>query len=89
MRHPLSLVQRKAHWPRHMVERFLQADYELLAMLSNGKLLATPLTTLQWRRVLAETGRVRAVAVARTEKCNSYWMGQATMERPTDLTKGH
>jgi hypothetical protein len=43
MRHLLSLVQRKAHWPRHMVERFMQADYELL---SNGELVAAPLPTL-------------------------------------------
>ena len=40
MRHLLSLAQRKAHWPQPMVERFLQVNYTLLAVLSNGELLA-------------------------------------------------
>jgi photosystem II stability/assembly factor-like uncharacterized protein len=49
-------------WSRHMVERFHQADQELLAVLSNGELLAAPLMTLEWRRILPEAGWVRAVA---------------------------
>lgn len=48
-------------WSRHMVERFLQVNYELLAVLSNGELLAAPLPTLQWRPILPEAGWVRAV----------------------------
>jgi photosystem II stability/assembly factor-like uncharacterized protein len=57
-------------WPRHMVERFAQAGDELLAVLSNGALLAAPLEALragqavEWRRLLGAAGRVAAVAVA-------------------------
>jgi hypothetical protein len=43
-------------WARHMVERFWQVDYELLAVLSNGELLAAPLMTLQWRHILPDAG---------------------------------
>lgn len=49
-------------WSRYMVERFLQVDYDLLAVLSNGALLAAPLTSLQWRDILLDAGWVRAVA---------------------------
>jgi photosystem II stability/assembly factor-like uncharacterized protein len=48
-------------WPRHMVERFAQADEELLAVLSNGELLAAPLSTLAWQRILPTVGQVAAV----------------------------
>ena len=48
-------------WPRHMVERFHQAGDELFAVLSNGELLATPLTALSWRRILTEAHGVTAV----------------------------
>jgi photosystem II stability/assembly factor-like uncharacterized protein len=50
-------------WRRHMVERFLQVDNELLAVLSNGALHAAPLATLEWRRILPEVGEVAAVTV--------------------------
>jgi photosystem II stability/assembly factor-like uncharacterized protein len=39
-------------WYRHMVERFVQAGEELLAVLSNGELLSAPLAGLAWRRIL-------------------------------------
>jgi photosystem II stability/assembly factor-like uncharacterized protein len=52
-------------WPQHMIERFLQVNYELLAVLSNGELLAAPLSTLQWQPILPEAGWVRAVATMR------------------------
>jgi photosystem II stability/assembly factor-like uncharacterized protein len=52
-------------WSEHMVERFFQMDYELLAVLSNGELVAAPLPTLQWRQILPEAGWVRAVAAMR------------------------
>lgn len=56
-------------WSQHMVERFLQVDYELLAVLSNGGLLkaalAAPLLTLHWRYILPDAGWVRAVAMMR------------------------
>jgi photosystem II stability/assembly factor-like uncharacterized protein len=48
-------------WSRHMVERFVQVDGELLAVLSNGDLLVAPLMTLQWQQILPDAGWVRAV----------------------------
>lgn len=52
-------------WSRHMVERFLQLGYELLAVLSNGTLLAASLAPLQWGAILPDAGWVRAVAAVR------------------------
>jgi hypothetical protein len=49
-------------WPRGMVERFFQVGDELLAILSNGQLLAAPIETLAWRRILPEVGGVTAAA---------------------------
>jgi photosystem II stability/assembly factor-like uncharacterized protein len=49
-------------WARGMVERFLQVDQELLAVLSNGQLLSAPLASLTWQRFLPAAGRVAAVA---------------------------
>jgi photosystem II stability/assembly factor-like uncharacterized protein len=46
-------------WPRHMVERFFQVGNTLLAVLSNGELLAAELGTLAWRRILPEVAGVR------------------------------
>lgn len=48
-------------WPRYMVERFSQAGDELLAVLSNGDLLAAPLDSLAWRRILPAVPEVAAV----------------------------
>jgi photosystem II stability/assembly factor-like uncharacterized protein len=50
-------------WKNHMVERFTQAGDELLAALSNGELLAAPLDSLRWRRILPDLKGVEAVAV--------------------------
>jgi photosystem II stability/assembly factor-like uncharacterized protein len=52
-------------WRHHMVERFVQAGDDLLAVLSNGELLAAPLTTLDWRAVLPKIKGINAVAVTR------------------------
>jgi photosystem II stability/assembly factor-like uncharacterized protein len=49
-------------WRRHMVERFARVGDELLAVLSNGELIATPLATLEWRYTLKEIKGVNAVA---------------------------
>jgi photosystem II stability/assembly factor-like uncharacterized protein len=49
-----------APWPRHMVERFVQMDDQLLAVLSNGDLLAASLATLAWRRILPGVEGVEA-----------------------------
>jgi photosystem II stability/assembly factor-like uncharacterized protein len=48
-------------WPRHMVERFYQIDDQLLAVLSNGELLASTLNKLSWEKIQAGSGEVRAV----------------------------
>jgi photosystem II stability/assembly factor-like uncharacterized protein len=50
-------------WSRHMVERFVEKDGELLAVLSNGQLLITPLDQLEWRRILSEVVEVKAAGV--------------------------
>lgn len=52
-------------WPWHMVERFVQVGSELLAVLSNGHLLAAPLETLTWRRILPQVTDVVAVTPMR------------------------
>lgn len=49
-------------WPRHMVEHFTQVGDQLFAVLSNGRLLAAPLATLQWQTVVPEVTDVAAVA---------------------------
>ncbi len=58
-------------WPRHMVERFYQAGAELLAVLSNGELLAALLSAplsgltaaLPWKTILPEIKDVTAVTI--------------------------
>ncbi|MGD8398046.1 MAG: hypothetical protein PVG11_04260 [Anaerolineae bacterium] len=52
----------KVPWPDHMVERFALVDHELLAVLSNGDLIATALTTLHWQYILPDAGWVQVVA---------------------------
>jgi len=52
----------KVPWKRGMVERFVQADDKLLAVLSNGQLLEASLSTLEWNRILAEIPDVNMVA---------------------------
>lgn len=47
-----------------MVERFAQAGDELLAVLSNGELLAARVETLEWRRALPELEGVNAAFLA-------------------------
>lgn len=49
-------------WPDHMVERFVQMEGHLLAVLSNGHLLVAPLDTLRWRRILSEIPNIKAAA---------------------------
>jgi photosystem II stability/assembly factor-like uncharacterized protein len=53
-----------APWSHHMVERFLQVDDDLLAVLSNGELLATSLSELRWERILPQIDDVQAIAIA-------------------------
>ena len=49
-------------WPEHMVERFLQVEDTLLAVLSNGELIAASLDTLEWQVVIPAVQNVNAVA---------------------------
>jgi photosystem II stability/assembly factor-like uncharacterized protein len=49
------------HWPDYMVSSFVQVDDELLAVLSNGEMIAAPLSSLGWRTILAKVHQVRAV----------------------------
>lgn len=41
-------------WRRHMVERFVQVGAELIAVLSNGTLIATSIAKLDWRAILPD-----------------------------------
>lgn len=59
-------------WAQHMVDSFMHAGDELIAVLSNGDLMAAPSETLVWRRIL--TGSVGVWAVA-SPACT--WTGTA------------
>ena len=49
-------------WARTMVEHFTPIDDELFAVLSNGRLIQAPIAGTEWKTVLPETKKVRAVA---------------------------
>ena len=51
----------KVPWPRHMVERFVQAGDNLFAILSNGELRSKPLKQVRWQRVFPEITRIKAM----------------------------
>jgi photosystem II stability/assembly factor-like uncharacterized protein len=51
-------------WADHMVERLLQVDDALLAVLSNGELWVKALSQHQWRQILPEIKRINAVAAS-------------------------
>ncbi|MCQ6482941.1 hypothetical protein NPN19_24210, partial [Vibrio parahaemolyticus] len=48
-------------WRRGMVERFFPAGAELFAVLSNGQLLSTTLSTIEWKRILPEIAGLNAI----------------------------
>jgi hypothetical protein len=48
-------------WRRHMVERFTQIGSELFAVLSNGELLCTQLSALDWQRIVPDVKDVNAL----------------------------
>lgn len=50
-------------WSDHMVERFTQLGKDLLAVLSNGRLIAAPLETVAWRRILGHVDDAADIAV--------------------------
>jgi len=53
----------KVPWRRHMVERFTQIGSELFAILSNGELLVTQLSALNWLQIMPEVKNVNAITV--------------------------
>lgn len=58
----LAFAGMQIPWPQHMVERFVQVDEGLLAVLSNGELWLTGLEKIKWHDVLPDTGHITAVA---------------------------
>jgi photosystem II stability/assembly factor-like uncharacterized protein len=52
-------------WRRGMVERFLQADDEVFAVLSTGQLLSTSLSAIEWKPTLPGITGINAVATIR------------------------
>jgi hypothetical protein len=49
-----------APWNRHMVERFLPLDQHLMAILSNGELIAAEIGQWKWRRLFIGMDRINA-----------------------------
>jgi len=49
-------------WRNYMVERFTQVDDQLFAVLSNGELIASPLSQISWKSVLPGSTGVNALA---------------------------
>src|SRR5690606_17536606 len=52
-----------APWPNRMVERFAEVNGEVLAVLSDGDLVAATMPALRWRQVLPDIPAIAAVAV--------------------------
>ena len=50
-------------WPKHMVERFVDDETRLLAVLSNGEVLWTSLEAISWQPMLEQAAGVKALAV--------------------------
>ena len=50
-------------WRRGMVERFVQSDNELFAVLSNGQLLSASLSALEWKRILPNINGINAITM--------------------------
>lgn len=49
-------------WRNYMVERFAQVDDHLFAVLSNGELIASPLSRIYWNSILPGSTGVNALA---------------------------
>ncbi len=52
-------------WSDTMPERFSQIDDELFTVLANGRLLAAPIATLEWKFIVDEVSGVNAVTTMR------------------------
>jgi photosystem II stability/assembly factor-like uncharacterized protein len=50
-------------WRRGMVERFFQAGDQLYAVLSNGQLLSTSISEIEWQRLLPNVGGINTMTV--------------------------
>ena len=48
-------------WSQSMVERFIRANDDLLAVLSNGQLLSTPIGAWEWRRIVPDVAEIASV----------------------------
>ena len=48
-------------WQRHMVERFTQVGDELLAVLSNGSVISSPIESFNWKEIFPEANGAAAV----------------------------
>ncbi len=57
-------------WPRTMVEHFTQVEDQLFAVLSNGRLISSPLEEAHWITVLPEIKKVREIAVFPSENAS-------------------
>jgi photosystem II stability/assembly factor-like uncharacterized protein len=51
----------KVPWPRTMPERIKQIGDDLFTVLDDGRLLAAPLATLDWKFILEDAGEINAV----------------------------
>jgi hypothetical protein len=51
----------KVPWRRGMVERFVQAEDNLIAVLSNGQLLEASLSTLEWHSILPDISDINMI----------------------------
>ncbi|MDJ0829653.1 MAG: hypothetical protein QNI92_07370 [Desulfobacterales bacterium] len=52
-------------WSRHMVDRFVQLDNDLFAVLSNGELWLKHVDERSWQRVLPEIHQIKAIAAVK------------------------
>lgn len=53
----------KTPWRHHMVERFVQIDNELWAVLSDGEVITAPLASLEWQPGVRAVKHVSALTV--------------------------
>ncbi len=54
-----------APWATYMVERFAQAGEDVIAVLSNGQVLASAVKSLDWRPVLADLSGIACITEMR------------------------
>ena len=57
----MASIGLKVPWPRGMVERFVQVDDELFAILSNGQVMSASLSALEWKRIFPNITGVNAI----------------------------